>query len=143
MAGYVQYHNPDGRGRLEPPKSGAAFTFSTNKKAKIRRGDTTWLITRAAGTSEFYLAQVFRMDSFGPSPEGPMKFRGRGMQGLHFRPEVRLDVLPWFAAFKASMANFSFGLQPVPPDVLANLQAARSAGSGVAHPTPDDPYPFG
>lgn len=137
MADYVQYHNPDTRGPLRRPKAGAPYTFSTAKRANVRKGDTLWLITRVLGTSEFHLGQVFTVDTFGANPDGPMKFGGSGMNGTHFVPGIRLNDLAWFPAFKQHMANFSRGLSPLASVYKEHLQALRSAhASSTQGPTP-------
>lgn len=137
MADYVQYHNPVERGLLRRPRAGAPYTFSTAKRANIKKGDTLWLITRVLDTPEYLLGQVFTVDTFGASPDGPMKFRGWGMHGTHFTPGIRLSDQAWFPAFKQHMANFSRGLSPLASVYKEHLQTLRAAhASSTTGPTP-------
>jgi len=71
-------------------------------------------------------------------PDEPSRVEGRS--GAWLRPEVRIDELEWFDAFRRYAGNFGLGLQRIADsDLAAALRTAGGVAAGVAQMANVDP----
>lgn len=119
MDNFVVYHNPETMGY--DARAVSDFSIVTSKPVVSVVGQRVWLITGRGHPRSYSLVLTFIANTV---------FESSGMNGLRgevgtrFSPEVSLDRLPWFPAFRAANGNFGFGLQRLKdPNLVDKLNA--------------------
>ena len=125
MRNFVQYHNPDKRGKFVPTPH--RFLIVTNKTVDNLVGDRIWLLSRRGKPPQYILCETFIVEKVGRGQSGPQRNFAEGSDGRAFIPSVRIDQEPWFERLRGLTGNFRFGLQAVNNEEI--VQGLLRAGS--------------
>lgn len=139
MSDYVVYHNEEKMGyKLSSTKRGY-YQILTSKSVESLKGATIWLIEgrrlKSKRHKDYYLSERFVVDEVDHDDDKNYAF---GKEGTSYRPEIHLNRLDWFPAFRKRMANFSVGMQKLRSEDVENFRNetrkwGRAVERGAAH----------
>lgn len=133
MGDYVVYHNEKKMGYKLSSSNRGYYQILTSKSVESLPGTTIWLIEgrklESKRHKDYYLSERFVVDEVDHDDDKNYAF---GKEGTSYRPEIHLNRLDWFPAFRKRMANFSVGMQKLRSEDVENFRkATRRRGRAV------------